>query len=559
MATFNRRLATGYCKYLGFMDEVSAFGIVDKDPYDPMSAPYDDRNLALPIGFNFPSSCKVAELFEAKFLEKSAIEWEAELEAVGLPCAVIQTWTAWMKDKDARAARIVAEVGGEAQLGRAAWLRSAGEYPALELIDKSAAVTREKATPLPAATGAPKPRPLEGYVIADFANVIAGPACGRMFAELGATVYKLGPGIPQHGPMVMMVWQAELHQGKKSIILDAKKPAAREVIRKAIEAADVVLLNKMDNQLVSLGLNRETLDVVNRKAILLQLKSHQGEKYTMKSNWNGYDPALQGKTGLMTRFGPHDPAVVAEKGAGAGVPNFHGVASCVDYLTGYMAMWGGLAALYSREDRQAVQGDWAVTSLATCASLTQLTLQKSEPPPSAVGCNATGMTPFHRVFKVANGKYVYGQAPETCDVDALIASLATMDVDGAVAHFSSEFGALAVPVHTVKEIAALCSDGVSKTANFKAKDSGMGWKVSTWEPTWFCIDGEPLSCAGAPTFSGADAPQILAALGYSNGQVLGLKQSRAVVPTNWYKWADESEAQPLKLFYSDDLSTDGLE
>ena len=87
--------------------------------------------------------------------------------------------------------------------------------------------------------------------------------------------------------------QAELHQGKRSIILDAKKPAAREVIRKAIEAADVVLLNKMDNQLVGLGLNRETLDVVNRKAILLQLKSHQGEKYTMRSNWNGYDPALQ--------------------------------------------------------------------------------------------------------------------------------------------------------------------------------------------------------------------------------------------------------------------------
>ena len=40
---------------------------------------------------------------------------------------------------------------------------------------------------------------LARYVIADFANVIAGPACGRMFAELGATVYKLGPGIPQHG------------------------------------------------------------------------------------------------------------------------------------------------------------------------------------------------------------------------------------------------------------------------------------------------------------------------------------------------------------------------
>ena len=83
--------------------------------------------------------------------------------------------------------------------------------------------------------------------------------------------------------------------------------------------------------------------------------------------------------------------------------------------------------------------------------------------------------------------------------------------------------------------------------------------VETWDPTWFCLDGQPLTCAGAPNFSGADAPQILAELGYSQGDILGLKQSRAVVPTNWYKWADESEATPLKLFYSDELIQDGLE
>ena len=192
-----------------------------------------------------------------------------------------------------------------------------------------------------------------------------------------------------------------------------------------------------------------------------------------------------------------------------------------------MAMWGGLAALYSREDRQTIQGDWAVTSLAVCASLTQLTLQKGEPPPSAVGCYATGMTPYNRVFKVAGGKYIYGQAPETCDVDALIATLSTLDVDGAITHFDKEFGALAVPVQTVKEVAAICSDGASKTANFKKKDSGMGWEVETWEPTWFCLDCEPLSCPGAPTFSGSDAATILAELGYSQGQVLGLKQAVA--------------------------------
>ena len=87
------------------------------------------------------------------------------------------------------------------------------------------------------------------------------------------------------------------------------------------------------------------------------------------------------------------------------------------------------------------------------------------------------------------------------------------------------------------------------------------WEVETWEPTWFCFDGEPLSCARAPTFSGSDAPAILAELGYSQGQVLGLKQSRAVVPTNWHKWCDEDHetAQPLKLFYSDELHAEGLE
>jgi crotonobetainyl-CoA:carnitine CoA-transferase CaiB-like acyl-CoA transferase len=131
---------------------------------------------------------------------------------------------------------------------------------------------------------------------------------------------------------------------------------------------------------VCLGLN-----VHAKKSILLQLKSHAGDKYAERSNWNGYDPALQGKTGLMTRFGP------------PGVPNFHGVASCVDYLTGYMATWAGLSALYSREVSGTDQGDWAVTSLATCASLKQLPLQMNELPASAVGCHARTGTSGLRV------------------------------------------------------------------------------------------------------------------------------------------------------------------
>jgi hypothetical protein len=46
------------------MDRVEAFGIVDKDPYDVANAAFADRNLAIPMGFNWPSSCLCAELFE---------------------------------------------------------------------------------------------------------------------------------------------------------------------------------------------------------------------------------------------------------------------------------------------------------------------------------------------------------------------------------------------------------------------------------------------------------------------------------------------------------------
>ena len=37
-------------------------------------------------------------------------------------------------------------------------------------------------------------KPLEGFVVVDFTNVLAGPNCGRMLCELGASVYKVRPG-----------------------------------------------------------------------------------------------------------------------------------------------------------------------------------------------------------------------------------------------------------------------------------------------------------------------------------------------------------------------------
>ena len=73
---------------------------------------------------------------------------------------------------------------------------------------------------------------------------------------------------------------------------------------------------------------------------------------------------------------------------GRETPTFHGIASAVDYLCGYLGTYAGVLALYARERRGDGRGDWAETSLCNAATLIQLLFQRPgrEPSPSARGC-----------------------------------------------------------------------------------------------------------------------------------------------------------------------------
>ena len=88
--------------------------------------------------------------------------------------------------------------------------------------------------------------------------------------------------------------QAEGNAGKKTIIIDFKSEEGKKISHDLIKRADIVLLNKADEQVTNMALDRESLDRINAKAIHLNVQARKGENlYSESANWPGYDPALQ--------------------------------------------------------------------------------------------------------------------------------------------------------------------------------------------------------------------------------------------------------------------------
>ena len=511
----NRRSTRKLCQMLGIWDEMLEAGLVDVSPYDPANIESMGRNAADSLALNFPLSSKLADLLEQAFLKKTADEWERELSHAGIPCVKVMSWEEWKNDPAARTARIWAEVKGheQPQLGRASWVESAQPYPDLEACKHSDSVP-DRAGTLPTASGlAPAQRPLEGFTVVDFCNVIAGPSCGRMFAELGATVYKIDPMDPQHSPIVMTTWTAESGVGKRSIILDMKTDEGRDIMNRIVATADMIVANKLDAQFERMGLDRKSLDQLNSGIIGVQLSAHSGEQRGPRHDYPGYDPSLQGLTGITERFGPK------------GCPTYHGVASCVDYLCGYLGAWAGVTSLLARARRKDGKGDWAATSLASSASLTQLLLQQTDAPESARGAYATGMNEGERVYPLSEG-WIFAMGTHD-----LTDELSSFNVEQALAYLQ-EKGVPAVPVQTCKELADRHTESPSRTVIFEQRERD-GWKTETFAPTWFVFDGEQVGCPGATARIGADADAILSDLGYSNEDIAQWVTTGIVGRTEW--------------------------
>jgi crotonobetainyl-CoA:carnitine CoA-transferase CaiB-like acyl-CoA transferase len=521
MVSPNQRLVERLLKALGVWDEALAAGMVTESPYDPGSTRYAGRNLADSLSLSFANRSALADMLETAFARRSAGEWERELCGAGIPCVEVQSWDEWRCDPKARSGGIFSAVEGiaEPQIGRSAWVASAQPYPPLAAAREARALpprARASASPRTDAPGAP----LDGFTVVDLCNVIAGPACGRAFVELGATVIKVDPMRPQHSPTVMATWAGETGVGKRSIIIDTDTEDGRAILHQLVSGADLILANKLDPQIERMGLDPDALAGLNPRAIGVQLSAHRGEKRGPRHDYPGYDPALQGLTGIMVRFGED------------GCPAFHGIASCVDYLCGYLGTWAGVTALAARERRGDGRGDWAEASLATAATLVQLLLQSSPEPPSARGGHATGCSAGERVYEVSDG-WIFAEASHD-----LSAELEPLTVADALTALESR-GIVAVPVQTLQELVERHRASPTRTASFEKRERD-GWQTECWAPTWYAFDGAPAPRPGAAPRVGSDAPELLAELGYTPADIDRLSATGVVGPVEWFQRRDVS-------------------
>ena len=185
--------------------------------------------------------------------------------------------------------------------------------------------------------------PLAGIRVLEVGNYMAGPFCGLQLADLGAEVIKIenpdgGDQVRLVAPLIEGEGSAfmRLNRNKRSIALDLKTVAGREVFRKLVATADVVVENLRPGTMNDLGLDYDALRHISPGLIYVGA-SGWGQDGPLK-DLPGMDIMAQARSGLMSITGMPDGDPVK-----VGVP----VCDLVCALYGALA---AVSALYSRRE-----------------------------------------------------------------------------------------------------------------------------------------------------------------------------------------------------------------
>ncbi len=166
---------------------------------------------------------------------------------------------------------------------------------------------------------------LTGYRVLDIAQIVAGPTCTRILAEMGAEVVKLElapfgdrtrigglrSNKPEHKRCSQSTYFIQHNHSKKSLALDFKSERARELIKAMIPKFDVLVENFSPGVMARAGLSYDDLKAINPRLVMcsISLAGQTGEL----AQKPGYDYVAQAYAGITDLIGERDgePALIS--------------------------------------------------------------------------------------------------------------------------------------------------------------------------------------------------------------------------------------------------------
>ncbi|MGR8921852.1 MAG: CaiB/BaiF CoA transferase family protein, partial [Gammaproteobacteria bacterium] len=174
---------------------------------------------------------------------------------------------------------------------------------------------------------------LEGVVVLDLTQMLAGPYCTMILADHGADVIKiepphgdmsraLGPFLPEDTKRAQGGYFHSINRNKRSVVLDLKHDGDREVFIELVREADVVVENFRHGVMDRLGLGYEALKAQNPRLVYATIRGF-GDSRTGESpyaDWPAFDIVAQAMGGFMSMTGPPGEPMKAGPGIGDIVP-----------------------------------------------------------------------------------------------------------------------------------------------------------------------------------------------------------------------------------------------